>query len=125
MKYIGVYTSLYISILSRFHCAWQLDGTMVPSSCQAQWKRDRIEKYNEVYTHQGRDLVRSFRKDCARCRILAKCTVEVVMGPVSKVNLTLAPAFCISQVDLFGPFRSYSVHNKRATSVFAPQWQST
>ena len=37
------------------------------------------------------------------------------MGPVSKVNLTLAPAFYISQVDIFGPFKSYSVHNKRAT----------
>ena len=55
------------------------------------------------YTHiiEGRDLVRSFRKDCARCTLLA-------MGPVSKVN----SAFYISQVDLFGPFRSYSVHNK-------------
>ena len=65
------------------------------------------------YTHiEGRDLVRSFRTDCARCRLLAKRTVEVVMGLVSKVNLTL-----------FGPFRSYSVHNKRA--VVAPQGQST
>ena len=40
---------------------------------------------------EGTDLVRSFKKDCARCRLLAKRTVEVVMGPVSKVNLTLAP----------------------------------
>ena len=37
------------------------------------------------------------------------------MGPISQVNLTLAPAYYISQVDLFGPFKSYSVHNKRAT----------
>ena len=54
------------------------------------------------------------------------------MGPVSKVNLTLALAFYILQVDLFGPFQSYSVHNKRATarngflsSVVAPQGKST
>ena len=63
----------------------------------------------------GRELVRSFRKDCTRCRYLAKRTVDVVMGPVSKVNLMLAPAFYVSQVDLFGPLKAYSVHNKRAT----------
>ena len=37
------------------------------------------------------------------------------MGPVSKVNITLAPAFYNSQVDLFGPFKAYLVHNKRPT----------
>ena len=63
----------------------------------------------------GRELVRSFRKDCTRCRYLAKRTVDVGMGPVSKVNLMLAPAFYVSQVDLFGPLKAYSVHNKRAT----------
>ena len=37
------------------------------------------------------------------------------MGPVSKYNLTIAPPFYISQVDICGPFLSYSSHNKRAT----------
>ena len=37
------------------------------------------------------------------------------MGPVSKFNLTIAPPFYISQVDLFGPLKSYSTRNKRAT----------
>ena len=36
------------------------------------------------------------------------------MGPIYQHNLTIAPAFYISQVDLFGPFQSYSRHNKRA-----------
>ena len=69
-----------------------------------------------AYILGGREVVRSFRKDCTRCRILAKGTVDIVMGPVSKFNLTIAPAFYISQVDLFGPLKSYSTHNKRATT---------
>ena len=38
------------------------------------------------------------------------------MGPISNDNLCIAPAFYISQVDIFGPFSSYSNINKR-TSV--------
>ena len=68
-----------------------------------------------AYIVDGKELVRSFRQDCTRCRYLAKRTVDVVMGPVSKVNLMLAPAFYISQVDICGPMKAYSVHNKRSS----------
>ena len=37
------------------------------------------------------------------------------MGPVSDHNLCIAPAFYISQVDIFGQFPAYSYVNKRAT----------
>ena len=37
------------------------------------------------------------------------------MDPVSENNLKIAPAFYITQVDLTGPFKAYSKHNKRAT----------
>ena len=37
------------------------------------------------------------------------------MGPVSTHTLRIAPAFYAAQVDLFGPFKAYSPHNKRAT----------
>ena len=77
--------------------------------------RSRRYALKYAYILDGKELVRSFRKDCTRCRYLAKRSVDVVMGPVSKVNLMLAPAFYISQVDLFGPLKAYSVHNKRAT----------
>ena len=78
---------------------------------------ETVLRYTLKYAHliEGRDIVRSFRKNCTRCRILAKRSVDVIMGPVSKVNLTLAPAFYISQVDIFRPFKCYSAHNKRAT----------
>ena len=57
-----------------------------------------------AYIMGGRDLVKLFKKACTRCRILAKRTIDISMGPVSKYNLTIAPPFYISQVDICGPF---------------------
>ena len=37
------------------------------------------------------------------------------MGPIQDVNLSIAPAFYSSQVDLGGPFSAFSFVNKRAT----------
>ena len=37
------------------------------------------------------------------------------MGPVSNYNLTVAPAFYITQMDIAGPLKAYSFANKRAT----------
>ena len=57
-----------------------------------------------------------FIKDgCKRCRILNKNHIEVIMGSIQDVNLCIAPAFYATQVDIFGPFKCYSVANKRAT----------
>ena len=67
------------------------------------------------YILGGRELVKMIRKNCERCRFLAKRTIDVSMGPVSKHNLTIAPAFYITQVDLAGPFKAYTPHNKRVT----------
>ena len=67
------------------------------------------------YIRNGRDLVKMFRKNCERCRYLAKRTIDIEMGAVSSQNLTIAPAFYITQVDIAGPFLSFSPHNKRVT----------
>ena len=68
-----------------------------------------------AYIMDGREIVKRIRKSCERCRIILKRTFNVSMGPVSPFNLTIAPAFYISQVDLAGPFKAYSLHNKRTT----------
>ena len=60
-------------------------------------------------------MIRAIRKSCVKCRILAKKQLEVVMGPVSKYNLNIAPAFYVTQVDLMGPLDSYHGANKRST----------
>ena len=69
----------------------------------------------KVYVTEGRSLMKQIRKRCERCRYLLKRCINVAMGPISKYNLTIAPPFYITQVDLAGPFKAYSPHNKRAT----------
>ena len=69
----------------------------------------------KVYVIEGRSLMKQIRKRCERCRYLLKRCINVAMGLISKYNLTSAPPFYISQVDLVGPFKANSPHNKRAT----------
>ena len=63
----------------------------------------------------GRNLVKRIKRSCHRCRYLEKRTVEMAMGPVSMCQLTIAPAFYFSQVDLSGPYQCYSPQHKRTT----------
>ena len=62
----------------------------------------------------GRQLAVSIKQGCKKCRILHKRSVDVAMGPIQDVNLCIAPPFYASQVDLFGPFKTYSYANQRA-----------
>lgn len=68
-----------------------------------------------AYIFEGRSVVAQFRVDCPRCHYLGKKRIDVAMGPVSDDHLCIAPAFFNSQVDIFGPFSSFSYANKRAT----------
>ena len=68
-----------------------------------------------AYILGGRELVKTMKKACARCRILHKKRVEVAMGPLSEKNLCIAPPFYFCQVDICGPLSAYSPANKRAT----------
>ena len=63
----------------------------------------------------GRRLAKAIKRACTRCRIMNKESIDVIMGPIQNVNLCIAPAFFASQVDIFGPFKSYSSVNKRAS----------
>ena len=63
----------------------------------------------------SRKLAISVKKGCKRCRILNKRKIEMTMGPISNVNLCIAPPFYASQMDIFGPFKAYSCANRRAT----------
>ena len=46
---------------------------------------------------------------------ISKRTIDISMGAVSSYNLTIAPSFYITQVDLAGPYKAFTPHNKRAT----------
>ncbi|XP_066919513.1 uncharacterized protein [Clytia hemisphaerica] len=67
------------------------------------------------YILEGRSLVKLVRVSCPRCRYLLKKKFNVIMGPLSKDNLKIAPVFFTTQTDLAGPFFSYSEHYKRTT----------
>ena len=68
-----------------------------------------------AYIIEGGEIVKKVKKDDHRCRLLAKRTIEVSMSPVSTYNLRIAPAFYYTQVDMAGPFKAYTFHNKRKT----------
>ena len=76
---------------------------------------EKTLRYTLQYAHilEGRDLVTKVRKSCLKCRALMREQLKVVMGPVSSYNLNIAPAFYVTQVDLFGPLQSYHGANKR------------
>ena len=78
---------------------------------------ETVMRHVQLIAHiiEGKPLVKQFRLDCAKCRILNKRAIEVAMGPVSDFNLNIAPAFFVSQVDICGSFLSYSNINKRTT----------
>ena len=78
---------------------------------------ETVMRYVQKFTHiiDGRDLITKFRLACHRCRVLEKKALEVAMGALKDCNLNIAPAFFSVQVDICGPFSSYSNHNKRAT----------
>jgi hypothetical protein len=67
------------------------------------------------YIIGGRQLVKSVKQECNKCKILEKNAVKVAMGPVQDENLCIAPAFYNSQVDICGPFNAFSNANKRVT----------
>ena len=67
------------------------------------------------YVIEGRQLVKMIKKSCCRCRYLAKRTINMAMGPVTKYNMTIAPAFYYTQLDLSGPYLSFSSQHKRTT----------
>ena len=79
---------------------------------------ETVMRYVQKVAHiiEGRSLVKVFRYECPRCRYLNKKAIDVAMGPLPSNNLCVAPAFYISQVDMFGPFNLYSNTNKRATN---------
>ena len=69
----------------------------------------------KTYIIEGRQLAKIIKNSCQRCKFLAKRTIDIAMGPVSNCNITIAPAFFYTQIDLSGPYQSFSPQNKRKT----------
>ena len=81
------------------------------------WRRvESVLRYvqSTAYVIGGRELVKSIKRLCSKCRILTKKGIQIAMGPLGDNNLKIAPPFYTSQVDICGPFSAYSPVNKRA-----------
>ena len=68
-----------------------------------------------AYIIGGRQLATSIKQGCRRCRNLYKKSLDVAMGPIQNVNLCIAPPFFACQMDILGPYKAYSIANRRAT----------
>ena len=68
-----------------------------------------------VHIIQGHGLFREIAEECSKCLRLRKKYIEVMMGPISQNQLTIAPCFHVSYTDLFGPFWTYVPGHERAT----------
>ena len=102
------YSPISYSIVNDIH--WH-HVTVSHSGVETTW-RYVLQK---VFIIEGRYLVKTIRTTCERCRYLMKRSIDVCMGLISPNNLMIAPIFYSSQVDLCGPFQSYSYHNKRSS----------
>lgn len=71
----------------------------------------------KVFIIEGRDLVKKIKQSCVRCCYIKKKTVSVSMGKILDHNI-IAPAFYLCQIDLAGPFKSYSNHYRRQIKVW-------
>ena len=102
------YSPLAFSVINEVH--WYHDDARHSGS-------DTVYRYVLQIAHinEGRSLVNMIKDDCVRCRYLKKRALEVAMGPKSGDNLCIAPPFYVTQVDIVGPFQSYSNVNERAS----------
>ena len=98
---IDKFSPMAYSIVGKVH--WY-DKTVRYSGIETMWRY----VLKKAFIIEGRELVKKIKKSCQRCRYLAKRTIEVAMGPISRYNMTIAPCFYISQVDLCGPFKGYT-----------------
>ena len=57
------------------------------------------------YCHviQGASLFREISDECAKCSMIRRKYIEVIMGPVSDHQLTISPPFYAAFCDLDGP----------------------
>ena len=67
--------------------------------------------------------------ECAKCRRIRRKFLDVAMGPISDVQLTIAPGFYTAFLDLDGPITVYVPGFERQTrnrkSIAVKNWTMT
>ena len=70
----------------------------------------RRESRSIAFIFRGRDLAVEVLEGCVACRRYRVRVVDVEMGNIHENRLTIAPAFYLVQVDLFGPYQAVCEH---------------
>lgn len=124
---VGRFTSAMLDLSSSSFCVPIIDGNSPiafsivydihwnSSACHSGIETTIREILKKVYIINGRSLVKLIRRTCTKCRIILKKQIEAIMGPIPPSSLTVAPAFYNSQIDLSGPYQSFSPSHKRTT----------
>ena len=105
---VDKHSPLAYAIINNIH--WN-DKVAQHSGVETVWRY----VLKKAYIIEGCSIVKNIKRLCQRCRYLKKKTIDIIIDPVLEYNLKIAPAFYITQVDLTGPFKAYSKHNKRTT----------
>ena len=72
-----------------------------------------------VYILGGKQLAVEVRKDCGFCKRYKVKFLEAQMGKIHPTQLTIAPAFFNTQIDIFGPVDATSKHfNRRPLKAY-------
>ena len=80
---------------------------------RTKWHQPSFEQ--EIYRSKDGSITRVCVQS-GTSLLLNKRSIEVKMGPLHECEYRVAPAFFRSQVDLFGPFDSFSNLNKRKST---------
>lgn len=67
---------------------------------------------------EARHLIKTVKKSCLRCRYLNKKKIEAIVGPLTSTSRKVAPIFFSTQLDLSGPYKSFSPSHKLLLSKF-------
>lgn len=72
------------------------------------------ESRSIAFIFQGRELAVEIREGCMSCRRYRVRLLKAEMGKIHENRLTIAPAFYLVQVDIFGPYSAVCEHNHRS-----------
>ena len=82
---------------------------VIMTSCHSEDHRTNVadtlaRSRNYVWVQHGTRLAKSIIKNCMRCRLRAKKTVQQIMGRLPESFLDVSPPFTCCSLDLFGPY---------------------
>lgn len=74
-----------------------------------------LKSFEYAYIIKGKSLADEVKAKCKFCQRYKLKTLKVEMGKIDDSRLNIAPAFTISQIDLFGPYELKCLNHQKRT----------